>query len=312
MAREQFANNAVSYLSSSINAVVTTFDIGDASQFPSGGDFVILIDLELIQVTGVSGSTFTCVRGYEGSSAAIHSIGAVVALIVSAGSLLRYLRNDVPLFNESAAPESNHLVDVSGNVLTASDFTPINQGDSTLSDYVSGGVYLSVPKLTVFDLYARVYKKSASTPPYTLTVQMSHCMLYHIPPSQAGYAGIGFRESSSGKLILLSMQGLGSMIVEEWDNPIYVTGSPPVVAEQEIWASGPVWFQIEDEGGAGDLIFRYGIDGIHWNELHSVDRDTFMAGGPDEILLSGVTWAGSGGTGVQATQTVTYSTWIEE
>ena len=312
MAREQFANNAISYLSSAIDAVVTTFDVADASQFPGEGDFVILIDQELIQVTGVAGSTFTCVRGYEGTGAATHNNGAVVALIVTAGSLLRYLRNDVSLFSESAIPLSNHLVDDSGNVLTASDFTPINQGDSTLSDYASGGVYLSVPKLIVLDLYARVYKKSAPSPPYTLTVQMSHWMLYQIPPTQAGYAGIGFRESGTGKLMLFSMTGLGSMIVEEWDSPIYVTGSPPVTAEQEIWASSPVWLQIEDEGGAGDLIFRYGIDGIHWNELHSVDRDTFMTGGPNEILLSGVTWASSGGGGVQATQTVTYSTWIEE
>ena len=312
MAREQFANNAISYLSSSINAVVTTFDIGDASQFPSGGDFVILIDLELIQVTGVSGSTFTCVRGYEGSSAAIHSSGAVVALIVTAGSLLRYLRNDVSLFNESAAPESNYLVDVSGNVLTASDFTPINQGDSTLSDYVSGGVYLSIPKLTVFDLYARVFKKSAPTPPYTLTVQMSNSMIYQIPPVQAGYVGIGLRESSSGKLILFCMMGIRSIVIEEWDSPIYVTGGAPTAAYHETWASSPIWFQIEDEGGAGNLIFRYGIDGINWNELYSVDRDSFMVGGPDEIALTGATWAGSGGAGVQATQTAVYPTWIEE
>jgi len=311
MAREQFANNAISYLSSSINAAITTLDIGDASQFPSEGDFVILIDQELIQVTSVSGSTFTCVRGYEATGAATHNSGAVVALIVTAGSLLRYLRNGIPLFSDSALPVSNYLVDVNGNVLTASDFTPVNQGDSTLSDYESGGVYLSVPKVIVNEIHARVYKKSAPTPPYILTVQMARWMVYHNDVSSAGYVGIGFRESSSGKLFLLSLAALRKMTVTSWTGPVYTTGGPSTPASQQMWASSPLWFQIEDEGGAGNLIFRYGIDGVYWDQLYSVDRDTFMAGGPDEIALAGVTWKNPI-VGLDATQSVAYSTWIEE
>ena len=311
MAREQFVNNAVSYLSSPIDAVETELTVVDSSQFSSGGDFVILIDRELIQVTLVTGSTFTCVRGYESTSAATHSSGAVVALIVTAGSLLRYFRNGILLSGDSAVPVSNRLLDVGGNILTASDFTPINQGDSTLSDYASGGVYLSVPKLTVDEISARVYKKSAPTPSYTLTVQMARWMIYHNDVATAGYVGIGFRESSSGKLFLISMTGLRMMSVTNWTGPVYSSGGPGTLVSQQMWASSSVWFQIEDQGGAGNLIFRYGIDGVYWNQLYSVDRDVFMAGGPDEITLNGVTWKNPV-TGLDATQSVVYSTWIEE
>ncbi len=312
MTREQFANNAISYLSSSIDAVETELTIADSSQFPGGGDFVILIDRELIQVILVTGSTFTCVRGYEGTGAVTHDSGAVAVLIVTAGSLLRYFRDGISLFSDSALPASNHLVDVSGNVLTASDFMPINQGDSTLSDYASGGVYLSVPKLTSDAVNARVYKKSAPTPPYTLTVQMARWMIYHNDVTSAGYAGIGFRESSSGKLFLISVVGIRQMSVTSWTGPSYsFPGGPSTLVTQQMWASRPIWLQIEDQGGAGNLIFRYGIDGVYWDYLYGVDRDTFMAGGPDEIALFGGTWKNPS-VGLDATQSVVYSTWIEE
>lgn len=302
MAREQIVNNAFTYLFGDINDTVTALTVVDASQFPSGGNFIVAIHSELIQVTAVTGSIFTCVRGREGTVAAAHSDGAAVAHILSSGSVVQHVQNDVPLFDESATPASNHLVDVSGNVLTASSFTPVNQGDSTLSDYASGGVHLSFPLNA--SLNVRLYKKSAPTPPYKLTVQMPRWLLAWNSTTQAGYAAIGFRESSSGKFYQIQYTGQAVINTTWWNSPTSWAGG---ATSHKLWVGDSLWLQIEDEGGAGDLVFRYGIDGIHWNEHYSVDRDSFMAGGPDEISLNGITWSVAVNT-----QRAVFSTWIEE
>jgi len=306
MAREQIVNNAVTYLASAISSVATSIAVSDASAFPASGDFVIIVDDEIILVESVSGDTFTsCVRGYEGTSNVGHDDGSVVAHILTAGSLLRHIQNDVPLFNNASVPLSNHLVDAAGTVLTASSFTPINQGDSTLTDDGSGGLFLAVPE-TADPVHARLYKKSAPTPPYTLTVQISRWMLCHTQFTEAGHVGIGFRESSSGKLALIGLQGRLYVSSQLWNGPTSVNST---LADDRVWVSGSFWVQIEDEGGEGDLIFRYGIDGVHWFDMVSVDRDTFMdAGpGPDEIFLYCSTWSQA-----DTTEYAVVSTWLEE
>jgi len=302
MVREQIVNDAFTYLYGAIDDAVTAMTVMNASQFPSGGNFIVAIDSEIIQVVAVTGSIFTCVRGCENTIAAAHNNGAVVAHILTSGSILQHVRNDVPLFADVAVPLSNHLVDVSGNVLTASDFTPINQGDSTLSDYASGGLRLSVPKNA--SLNARLYKKSAPTPPYKLTVQIPRWLLAWNITTQAGNVGIGFRKSSSGKFYTIQYAGTGVVVGAWWNSPTSWEGGPTAL---RLRTDDSVWFQIEDEGGAGDLVFRYGIDGVHWDELFSDDRDTFIPGGPDEIHLFATTWSVAVNT-----QRAVFSTWIEE
>lgn len=84
---EQFANAAQSTLNGSITDSATTLVVGSNSTFPASGNFRILIDSELMIVTGVSSTTFTVTRGAEGSTAASHSSGATVYGILTAGAL---------------------------------------------------------------------------------------------------------------------------------------------------------------------------------------------------------------------------------
>ena len=66
----KFANNAYSTLSAGISDSATTFDVASVSTFPdvSGADDYMYLSIigssyvEIIKVTGVSGTTLTCVR----------------------------------------------------------------------------------------------------------------------------------------------------------------------------------------------------------------------------------------------------------
>ena len=72
---EQFVNNAITTLDGSINSIVTTIDVADASLFPSTGNFRIVIDDELMLVTGVAGTTWTVTRAIESTIAGSHFDG---------------------------------------------------------------------------------------------------------------------------------------------------------------------------------------------------------------------------------------------
>lgn len=70
-------NRASSTLTAAIASGDTSITVVDASKAPSDG--VIWIDNEAIAFTGKSGNTFTgCSRGFDGTAAASHSLGAVV------------------------------------------------------------------------------------------------------------------------------------------------------------------------------------------------------------------------------------------
>lgn len=82
-----FANNATSTLAAAIAAGDTSLTVASAAAFPATGNFVILIDEEIVLVTGVAGATFTISRAQEGTSAAAHDSGATVTHILSAAPL---------------------------------------------------------------------------------------------------------------------------------------------------------------------------------------------------------------------------------
>jgi hypothetical protein len=99
MASEQFANLAQTTLNNTLGANATLLVVTSASNFPSTGNFRIIIDTEILLVTGVTGTNFTVTRGYEGTAASLHSAGATVAHIMTAGvisSLYTGVKSSVP------------------------------------------------------------------------------------------------------------------------------------------------------------------------------------------------------------------------
>ncbi|MET9385298.1 hypothetical protein ABZY09_30560 [Streptomyces sp. NPDC002928] len=85
-----FSNNAQqTTLSGSISASATTITVGATTGFPGNTPYVLAVDFgaateELVFVTGVAGLNLTVTRGYGGTSAQSHSLGAVVRHVYDA------------------------------------------------------------------------------------------------------------------------------------------------------------------------------------------------------------------------------------
>lgn len=95
MAQERFANNPSSTLSGAITSSATSLTVASASSFPSDPQFRILIDNEILLVTGVSGNTFTVSRAQEDTTAAAHTNNSVVEGVLSRAGLLNVRGHDV-------------------------------------------------------------------------------------------------------------------------------------------------------------------------------------------------------------------------
>lgn len=95
---ETFANSVQTTLNGAINDSVTSITVTSASGFPSSSQqmYRILIDQELLLVTGGQGSTtWTVIRHIESSATQSHSNGAIVRFIVTAASLTSLRSLDV-------------------------------------------------------------------------------------------------------------------------------------------------------------------------------------------------------------------------
>lgn len=94
MTTEQFANNATSTLNGTITSIQTTLVVTSVALFPSVPQFRIIIDSEIMLVTGVSATTFTVTRGSENTTQASHTTGAAVSMILTSGAL-QQLSSDI-------------------------------------------------------------------------------------------------------------------------------------------------------------------------------------------------------------------------
>jgi len=84
----QYANNPQTTLAGAVTAGATAIDVTSGATFPTRGKFTIVVDSEIMHVTGVSGTTWTVERGKEGTSAAAHNNNAAVTGVLTRDSLL--------------------------------------------------------------------------------------------------------------------------------------------------------------------------------------------------------------------------------
>lgn len=123
MATERFANRPITTLNGGINSVVGSLVVTDPSLFPGVPQFRILVENEIMLVTGVAGSTYSVDRGVEGTTAVSHLSGVSVVHILTAGALdeLRSasgLRSATTIVNVEAA-----TAPTTGQMLVATDST---------------------------------------------------------------------------------------------------------------------------------------------------------------------------------------------
>ena len=141
-----FANNCNTTLNGGITAVATSMVVTSATGFPvptgsqyfycTLADAATQTTIEIVKVTAVSGTTFTIVRGQDGTSGTIFASGAVVSL-----RLVRANLNDFPKLDEANtftfAPTFNTALAVSsgGTGLTTltAGYIPYGNGTGALN-----------------------------------------------------------------------------------------------------------------------------------------------------------------------------------
>ncbi|HWB08628.1 MAG TPA: hypothetical protein VG826_05365 [Pirellulales bacterium] len=278
--REQFSNNAQTTLSAAITSTgATSLTVASATAFP-GAQFRILIDSEIMLVTAVSGTTFTVARGQEGTTAATHSSGANVAHILTKGSTQRFMRDNVAFADDSNRPPFA-LLDASGNILTSASFTTINGTLATITDEASGPISIAKTKLSSGGEDVTFLARSAPSTPYQIYAAMEGAML---DPTEYSGFGIGFRESSSGKmtLLVLSMNGgsvFPQMAIYNFNSATSFNAA--LVSRFACYLPSPKWFSIKDDGT--NVYFYASHNGIQWIQVGSASRTSWMTTGPDQI-----------------------------
>lgn len=279
--REKFKNIGQSTLSAGVDASTTTMPITSVSSFPTDGNFRILIDAEIMLVTAVSGSNFTVVRGQEGTTGASHSSGATVTLVLTADSVFRFLKDNVPMVNLTELPPQNSITNSAGTTLTHSDLTWVNQDSATITTLSNGNISLVNPGNAGMHLAV----KSAPTAPWVFTV--AACYGHH--SQDQNWAGIVARESSTGKFVIMfvrgsdatGFEGVDQVGVAYWTDADTFNSNPGSAAAFQTVGRNTHWLRITDNNT--NIICESSNDGITWTQFLSASRTAFMAGGPNQI-----------------------------
>lgn len=308
MATWKYTTLAESTLSGGLTAGVTSLSVasGHGSKFPTAGDFWISVDdgTEIIKVGGRSTDSLTSLtRGQEGTSDVTHASGVNVALVVTAASLDQH-RQDI----HQTGADASKAAEKAGNLYLPSDgvmmyrdtgsafagwgpvypFTPpddslfswVNQGSASLS-LTSGGIYVQDPAHSGENW--RIRKYTAPATPYVITAAFSALLMANAK------AGIGFRQSSDGKLAALIFEMTGGnfqIASQKMTNPTTYsanystsTGQGPAVC---ITKGGSLcWFRIADNGT--NRICSLSLNGQNWIVFHTVSRTDFLTA--DEVFF---------------------------
>lgn len=281
MRRERLKNESSTTLNGAIDATQTSITVTDGSVFPSEGDFRLRCESELILCTARSGNSLTVVRGVEGTTGASHTDTTTIKAVLSEDALQRYGAANVPWF-EQAPPL--RIFDTSGAPIGESSFTWVNQGSTTATDR-DESIILKIPAVTGPNFRAKVL--SAPATPYEVIGAFD--MMTQVLPlgTHQPRCGILFRESSTGKIFFMGAvraDNEGTQIVVQ---RFFTATSFDDAPYSVLWnlPAGLVWYKIADDGT--NLTFHFSPNGIDWNQVHSVARTSFMAGGPDQIGFGG-------------------------
>lgn len=146
MTVESLANNAITTLSANINNSVTSLTVASNTPFPSTGQYRIIVDSEIMLVTGGLGTTtWTVTRGTETTVAASHSAGATVTHIITAGALGNLAPSGYwPKFSPSGSTGANAPSAYAGATSSGKPTSGTwNAGDS-VADVTYGGFWTAI------------------------------------------------------------------------------------------------------------------------------------------------------------------------
>lgn len=281
---------------------------GHGARLPSSGDFWIATTTgtyRAFKVTARSTDVLTVTAAQDGTSDGNLSTGQEMkwALTLSA---LDQLRQDLVQTgadsSKSAEKAASLYLPSDSQVLyrsTGSTFAPwgpifpltdpglvsswtwVNQGSATAVD-TSGGIQVDSPIDASTD-YRLLVKTSPGTP-YKVDVLFLPTARW----DQYNAWGVALRESGTGKFQVVTHVNAGAegsydIRVRKFTDPTTFSADYLNVASvDKPFLRFPVWLRIEDTGT--NIVSSLCQDGLEGNfdQLHSISRTDFMAGGPDQ------------------------------
>jgi hypothetical protein len=295
MAYERFANGGLSSLEAGISDSDLALTVKSAVGFPTGGNFRVVVESEIMLVTDVQGKVFTITRAQEGSSAVAHDADVAVFHVLTAGSLAQ---RDIEQFgtggiaSRDAAGQSGRLwLPTEGfvgqdngslwDMMALSRFTPpdsgdftwVNQGSAAVAN--SKGMMVLSPPGVASGENVRCLVKSAPGTPYEFTVAMLALSPAYTTATAMAQYGICWRESGSGKLLLF---GPGMASYPTTFNYTQMTNATTVsVNSVQVSMPAPaiVWIRFADDGTYRTV--KISMDGFNFEPIAAAQgRTTFL------------------------------------
>lgn len=297
MTTEKYANLAATTLASAYTAGAASISVASASGFPTAGIFSVRldnVDETLLRVTAVSGTTFTVTAEENDGNA---DAGDAVVQIGTRATAERWLQS--PESGEQRAPSGVSAADYYGPIhkLVALDQTSwswVNQGAFVVTQS-DGIVQLDGAAVAGTNLRCRV--KTAPSVPYTITVGVMGWFATATFITSVQFAGILFRESGTGEMSVIALSNFTfatatsppSIAMANYNS---ATSATATFAERNSQlAARLTWLRITDNNT--NLIFEASIDKVHWYQINSIGRTSFMAGGPDQVGIVATNQGGS-------------------
>jgi len=298
---EFFANNVTSALSGDITSGQTSITVASSSgvPIPSYGVFRFIVDNEIMACTSRSGNTWTVQRAQEGTSAAAHTSGSTIYLIVTKGSLeaLRsdksVIRADARLITSASQPgrlflaqDSNVLryddggqwnsLNAAANLIpfdppSASAFTWFNQGSATLFDH---GDAFTIQGYPSSGDHLRIVEKTIPTAPYMVTA----CVRYTAHAVNYVRGGMCLRDSAGGRVRTFGWIYGTRIQLMHYNNADSYNGTSSEI-DVSSGANNLMWFRIYDDNT--NRIYYWSHNGVTWVPYYSESRSNWLT--PDKI-----------------------------
>ena len=312
MAYERFANGGLSSLAAGIDDDDLALTVKSATGFPTGGNFRILIESEIMLATAVQGNVFTVTRAQEGTSAASHDADVAVNHILTAGALAQ---REIEQFASGALdgrdaagqagrlylPTEGYVHQDNGSLWdmlplskvtppASGDFSWVNQGSAIVTD-TTGMMVLKTPSSASADSL-RCLVKSAPGTPYTITVGFLAQRPIYTNSSVSPQFGVCWRESSSGKLLTY---GWGTnnyplfFQYAQWTNETTISAGQFSCGAPSI---APYWVRFGDDGTYRTV--EVSSDGFNWVPVQPPQRRTVFCT-PNQVGVFANNWKTSQG-----------------